>query len=91
MSFFEEFDPGSGWTLAGCLTHASRTTLRGSGKRASNAYLTYPEVGNNYGDIANSQCSPHYEKMWGKDLSLLEGGASYQVVGEITAHQAYDG
>ena len=25
--FFREFDPGSGWTLAACLTHASRTEL----------------------------------------------------------------
>ena len=24
---FREFDPGSGWTLAACLTHASRTEL----------------------------------------------------------------
>ena len=23
--FFREFDPGSGWTLAACLTHSSRT------------------------------------------------------------------
>ena len=26
--FFREFDPGSGWTLAACLTHASRTKMR---------------------------------------------------------------
>ena len=26
-----------------------------------------------------------------KDLSLGERGASYQVVGEVMAHQAYDG
>ena len=23
--FYEEFDPGSGWTLAACITHSSRT------------------------------------------------------------------
>ena len=27
IQFFREFDPGSGWTLAACLTHASRTEL----------------------------------------------------------------
>ena len=26
--FFREFDPGSGRTLAACLTHASRTEVR---------------------------------------------------------------
>ena len=46
-----EFDPGSGWTLAACLTHASRTSLVGripsgwrpalaSGGRVSNAWGT---------------------------------------------------
>ena len=25
--FYREFDPGSGWTLAACLTHASRTGM----------------------------------------------------------------
>ena len=41
----EEFDPGSGWTLAAGLTHASRTAaaLRwpASGGWVSNAYATY--------------------------------------------------
>ena len=34
-----EFDPGSEWTLAACLTHASRTKNSNifSGKRVSNA------------------------------------------------------
>jgi len=27
IQFFREFDPGSGRTLAACLTHASRTGL----------------------------------------------------------------
>ena len=35
--FNGEFDPGSGRTLAACLTHASRTNLRVSGGRVSNA------------------------------------------------------
>jgi hypothetical protein len=35
---FGEFDPGSGQTLAACLTHASRTVLlrKNSGGRVSN-------------------------------------------------------
>ena len=47
----EEFDPGSGWTLAGGLTHASRgvtwcsNTLMTTGARVSNAYATYPVQG----------------------------------------------
>ena len=28
-NFIREFDPGSGWTLAACLTHASRTRVAG--------------------------------------------------------------
>ena len=40
----EEFDPGSGWTLATGLTHASRgRSLRTeTGARVSNAYVTCP-------------------------------------------------
>jgi len=38
--FYGEFDPGSGRTLAACLTHASRTVRRfrayTSGERVSN-------------------------------------------------------
>src|SRR5690625_7338590 len=41
--FYGEFDPGSGRTLAACLTHASRTVrpLRGytSGERVSNTWV----------------------------------------------------
>lgn len=44
--FYGEFDPGSGRTLAACLTHASRTVrpFRGytSGERVSNTWVTCP-------------------------------------------------
>ena len=46
-SYNEEFDPGSGWTLAAGLTHASRgaagcsNTLPATGARVRNAYATY--------------------------------------------------
>ena len=52
-----EFDPGSGWTLAACITHSSRTELfwlilrealrQLSGGRVSNAWATCPCVGDN--------------------------------------------
>ena len=40
IQFFREFDPGSGWTLAACITHSSRTDSRNtvSGGRVSNAW-----------------------------------------------------
>ena len=44
IKWFREFDPGSGWTLAACITHSSRTDkgLRScvSGGRVSNAWAT---------------------------------------------------
>ena len=52
-SYNEEFDPGSGWTLAAGLTHASRGAARGSntlaatGARVRNAYATCPQQGDN--------------------------------------------
>src|SRR6266540_5754461 len=46
QGFFGEFDPGSGRTLAACLTHASRTGIafRGgvSGERVSNTWVICP-------------------------------------------------
>ena len=52
-----EFDPGSGWTLAACLTHASRTKFwwkrlrpmksQLSGGRVSNAWVTCLTQGDN--------------------------------------------
>ena len=59
--FYREFDPGSGWTLAACLTHASRTGMpflkraaccewkcwHLSGGRVSNAWGTCPVQGDN--------------------------------------------
>ena len=52
-SYNEEFDPGSGWTLAAGLTHASRgvtgssNTLLTTGARVRNAYATYLQQGDN--------------------------------------------
>src|ERR1044072_2033121 len=61
-----EFDPGSGRTLAACLTHASRTErpLRGysSGERVSNTWATCPQLWDNSGKpglILDIHCSSH--------------------------------
>ena len=57
IQFIREFDPGSGRTLAACLTHASRTELcwmrlrlmkiKFSGGRVSNAWATCLTEGDN--------------------------------------------
>ena len=78
-TIFWEFDPGSGRTLAACLTHASRTEfLRGlSGERVSNAWRTCLSVGDN---SWKRLLIPH-NVIWGhpritKDLLLKDGFAS---------------
>src|SRR5262245_58431569 len=52
---FGEFDPGSGRTLAACLTHASRTErlLRGysSGERVSNTWVICPALRDKLGKL----------------------------------------
>ena len=59
----------------------------------SNAWVIYPQVGDNPpkgGLIPNVTVAlrRHSSKMGNrKVLSLLEGPASYQLVGEVTAHQ----
>ena len=51
--YYEEFDPGSGLTLAACITHSSRTERYSpwvvliSGGRVSNAWVTCLWEGNN--------------------------------------------
>ena len=63
-----------------------------SGKRASNAYLTYPKVENNYRDVANSQYAHDGEiPMWGKIYRFWRGVRPIMVVGEVMAYQAFDG
>ena len=51
--FNGEFDPGSGRTLAACLTHASRTVNRFrvgiSGERVSNTWAICPSLWDNSG------------------------------------------
>src|SRR3954469_19261245 len=63
---YGEFDPGSGRTLAACLTHASRTVnpLRWgiSGERVSNTWATCPRLWDNskkLGLIPDGHRLPH--------------------------------
>ena len=80
-----EFDPGSGWTLATGLTHASRgeTTSKAcfwwasTGARVSNAYPTCPPLGDNLAKvrlIPNDVSRRHLKEI--KDLSVMDGDAS---------------
>ena len=80
-TIFREFDPGSGRTLAACLTHASRTdeALRGlvSGERVSNAWGTCLSEGDNSWKrllIPHNVILGH--PLMTKDLSLKDGLAS---------------
>ena len=88
IPFFREFDPGSGRTLAACLTHASRTkhlelissewrTLWLSGGRVSNTWATCLSEWNNSWKrlpIPHNVFVPHDTLT--KDLSLRDGLAS---------------
>ncbi len=95
---YGEFDPGSGRTLAACLTHASRATkgegvtpLPESGERVSNTWVTCPGLRDNNGKpllIPDDSCVPH--GMQGKVFSVRDRPAVYQLVGGVTAYQGFD-
>ena len=57
VCFFGEFDPGSGRTLAACLTHASRTERPppwwgcSSGERVSNTWVICPALRDKLGKL----------------------------------------
>ena len=59
-TFYGEFDPGSGRTLAACLTHASRAMKflreRISGGRVSNTWVTCLIEGNS---LSKGRLIPH--------------------------------
>ena len=78
----EEFDPGSGWTLATGLTHASRGAALGSntevatGARVRNAYPTFPLLRDSLPKgrlIPDGVWSP--QEIQTKDLSVTDGDA----------------
>src|SRR6266545_5718465 len=89
---FGEFDPGSGRTLAACLTHASRTgsIFRGgfSGERVSNTWVICPVLWDKPGKlglIPNIHCASH--GVWWKVSAVWGGPAAYQLVGSVMAYQ----
>ena len=91
-----EFDPGSGRTLAACLTHASRTVNRFragiSGERVSNTWVTCPPLWDNSGKPGLILDTTYSGIRCGwKDLLVRDGLAAYQLVGEVVAHQGDDG
>ena len=95
-AFDGEFDPGSGRTLAACLTHASRTERPAcgcsSGERVSNTWVTCPLLRDNSGKpglIPDIHCLPHGG--WWKVFSAGDGPAAYQLVGGVMAYQGFDG
>jgi hypothetical protein len=94
--FVGEFDPGSGRTLAACLTHASRAVrpFRGytSGERVSNTWVTCPQLWDKPGKlglIPDIHFSSHGG--WWKVFSAGDGPAAYQLVGGVMAYQGDDG
>src|SRR6202046_1527439 len=93
---FGEFDPGSGRTLAACLTHASRTErpFRGcsSGERVSNTWVICPALRDKLGKLGlipdrTTGCMV----CGGKRLVVWDGPAAYQLVGGVMAYQGDDG
>ena len=87
MAFNGEFDPGSGRTLAACLTHASRTERPAcgysSGERVSNTWATCPQLWDNSGkpglipDTTWSDITPggkNFGEGWARGLSACWWG-----------------
>ncbi len=66
-----------------------------SGERVRNAWVTYPEVGDNLPkgglipDVVVFRMEDNLKAGILRNLSLQEGPASHQLVGEVMAHQGY--
>ncbi len=99
LSLDGEFDPGSGLTLAACLTHASRARAFlsqerrvPSGERVSNTWAICPVVGDNTGKPV---LIPYVVTIgiFGEESSNARLGepAAYQLVGGVTAYRGIDG
>ena len=67
-------------------------TFLDSGKRVSNALVTYLEVRDSHPKGWLIPDSPNISHVkFGKAPAFREGPASYQLVGEVKAHQGEDG
>ena len=95
--FFDgEFDPGSGRTLAACLTHASRAVRPfwgyTSGERVSNTWVTCLQLRDKPGKLGLIP-DIHFSLPGGgwKVFSAGDGPAAYQLVGGVMAYQGFDG
>src|SRR5699024_3979732 len=94
--FNGEFDPGSGRTLAACLTHASRAVrlLREytRGERVRNTRTVCPTLWNN---LRKRRLIPDIPQVsheaTGIAPAVRDEFAAYQLVGEVKAHQGIDG
>ena len=69
-------------------------TARVSGRRVSNTWVIYPKEGNNLpkgGLMSHKTTGAHAPGVKAPQGALLEEPESYQLVGEVTAHQGFDG
>ncbi len=80
---------------AGGVSKACKSNAYGasctSGKRERNTLVTCLEVRNNSAKAVLIPDVPNRYFLLCKDLSLREGLMVYQLVGEVMAHQGYDG
>ena len=78
IQFFREFDPGSGRTLAACLTHASRASgvlrNKASGGRVSNTWATCLIEGNS---LPKGRLIPH--KIVASHEVAIKGAIRYEM------------
>ena len=93
---YGEFDPGSGRTLAACLTHASRTLIHlrvvMSGERVSNTWATCPRLWDNSKKLGLiPDVTADRMVWWWKGFPAGDGPAAYQLVGGVVAYQGDDG
>ena len=62
-----------------------------SGRRERNTLVTFPTIVNNSAKAVLIRDMTTVSRLLLKDLSLWDGPMSYQLVGEVKAHQGYDG
>jgi hypothetical protein len=75
----EEFDPGSGRTLAACLMHASRTGLFGGQWRTAEEHVGDLPLGG--GQQVETPANPAYARAFGREESAsARGGKSLRPI-----------